>query len=124
MPWLLGSKSGGGIMNEREFAKKITREINRTPVSASAAARLRAAREAAVAHAATQTAPEWAGIHNVLIRFWHRHHAASIGLLLILMLVLGGSGWQWQKAREADQALEAQLLADELPMDLFLTGRF
>lgn len=111
-------------MNEREFAKKIAREINRTPVSASAAARLRAAREAAVTHAATQAAPEWASVHNILIRFWHRHHTASIGMLLVLILALGGSGWQWQQAREADQALEAQLLADELPMDLFLTGRF
>lgn len=111
-------------MNEREFAQKLTRQLDRAPVSPNAAERLRAAREAAVAHASAKTAPGLARAGNGLVRFWHRHQAASIGMLLALSLAVAGSGWQWHQAREAERALEIQLLADELPMDALLSERF
>ncbi|MDR3413902.1 MAG: DUF3619 family protein [Formivibrio sp.] len=110
-------------MNEREFAQRVTRTLNRATVSPKVADRLRSAREMAVAHASTQGSG-WTSNGNVLVRFWHRHHAACIGLLLVLTLSVAGSGWQWHQAREADRALEAQILADELPMDVLLSGRF
>lgn len=111
-------------MNEREFARKLTRQLDRAPVSPKAAERLRAAREAAVAHASAQAVPGLVRAGNGLVRFWHRHHAASIGMLLALSLAVAGSGWQWHQAREAERALEIQLLADELPMDALLSERF
>ena len=45
-------------------------------------------------------------------------------MLLALLVALAGAGWQWQQMREADRALEARLLADELPVELFLNERF
>lgn len=111
-------------MKEREFARKLARELNRAPVSAKAAQRLRQAREGAVERAAAQPVNVVAGIGNLLVSFWHRHHSASIGFLLALMLALAGSGWQWHQTLQAERSLEAQLMLDELPMDLFLNGQF
>ncbi len=111
-------------MNEREFAQKLAHELNRAPVSAKAAQRLHHARKAAVERAAAQPATVVAGIGNLLVSFWHRHHSASIGFLLVLMLALAGSGWQWHQALQTERSFEAQLMLDELPMDLFLNGQF
>lgn len=113
-------------MNEREIAKKMTRQLNRDSVSPAVAQRLRSAREAAVSRAAVRTAPGWVRAGHGLVQFWHQHHAASIGLLLALAISLAGAGWQWRQhqVREADRALEVQLLTDELPVDLFLSERF
>lgn len=113
-------------MNERELAQKMTRQLNRVTISPIVAQRLRSAREAAVNRAAVRTAPGWARAGNSLVRFWNQHHAASIGLLLALAISLAGAGWQWRQhqVREADRALEVQLLTDELPVDLFLSERF
>lgn len=111
-------------MNEREFAQKLTRQLNRAPVSDKAADRLRSAREQAVARAASQQSSALAGAGNLVVRFWQRHQVASVGLLLALTLAMAGGGWQWHQSREADRALETMLLADELPMDMFLSERF
>ena len=113
-------------MNEREFTQKLTRQLNGAPVSSNVAQRLRSAREAAVNIAATRSASGWSRAGNALVRFWHQHHAASIGLLLALAIAVGGAGWQWRQhqVRAADRALEVQLLSDELPVDLFLSERF
>ncbi len=111
-------------MNEREFAQNLTRQLNRAPLAADTAQRLRAAREAALARAAVRPAGGMHGAGGVLVRFWHQHPAVGIGLLLTLLVALAGAGWQWQQVREADRALEARLLADELPVELFLNERF
>lgn len=111
-------------MNEREFARKLTRQLNRAPLAADTAQRLRTAREAALAHAATRSVGGINGAGGVLVRFWHQHRAAGVGMLLALLVALAGAGWQWQQMREADRALEARLLADELPVELFLNERF
>lgn len=111
-------------MNEREFAKKLKAQVQQPALSASASARLRQARESAVACAVKQTAPGYATVHGAIARFWHQHHAVSIGLVLALLIAAGGTGWQWQQAREADNVLVASLLADDLPVDMLLSGRF
>lgn len=111
-------------MNEREFAKKLTRRLNHAPLSAQATDRLRSAREIAVARAAARQTSALAGAGNLVVHFWQRHHTAGIGLLLALTLAIAGAGWQWHQSREADRSLEAMLLADDLPMDMFLSERF
>lgn len=111
-------------MNEREFAKKLTRQLNTAPLSDHAADRLRSAREAAVARAVAQQTTALASAGNLVVRFWQRHHTASIGLLLAVTLAIAGAGWQWHQSREADRSIEAMLLADDVPMDMFLSERF
>lgn len=111
-------------MNEREYAKKLIRQLNRAPIPPKAADRLRAARGIAVAHAMAKASPGWSRSGNVLVRFWHQHQAVGVGLLLVLLLAVAGGGWQWQQHREAERALEVQLLSDELPVELFLSESF
>ena len=111
-------------MNEREFAQKLTRELNRAPLSDKTSRRLRNARMAAADHAAAQPATLVTSAGSLLSSFWYRHHAASIGFLLALMLAVGGYGWQWHQASQAERSLETQLMLDELPMDLFLNEQF
>lgn len=111
-------------MNEREFARKIKVQLEGKPISPAAADRLRLAREAAVARATAKSTAGHLALGGVLVRFWHQHHVASIGMLLAVLLALSGSGWQWRQSREADRTLEAALLVDDLPVDLLLNERF
>lgn len=109
-------------MNEHEFAQKLTRQLNQAALKPDVAQRLRNAREQAVLRASN--ASGWQESGGVIVRFWHHHQAAMLGFLFALLLAMAGTGWHWQQNRNADRELEAQLLADELPVEAFLSERF
>jgi len=109
-------------MNETNFSRNICARLDRTPVSAHAEQRLASAREAALnaAHFQAESVPALAGQRAA--SFWRHHPTASLSLIALLAALLLGASWQWQRQRAAE--IDAQLLADELPIEAFLTDRF
>lgn len=111
-------------MKEQEFARKLAWRLDRTPVPAEVGLRLRKAREAAMARAEANASPVSAmRLGNTLVHFWHEHRVSCVGLLLALLVAMGGSAWHWQQTRAAERALDAELLADEVPVDFLLNDR-
>lgn len=112
-------------MKEREFARKLTSRLDDAPLSSTAEMRLRKAREAAVNHAMAKGAVASSVVMsgNVLMRFWHGHRMACMGLLLTLLVAIAGSAWQWRQMRAAERALDIELLADDVPVDFLLNDR-
>lgn len=111
-------------MKEHDFARKLASRLDRAPVSPEAAARLRKAREAAVARAVAKAEPVSATkVGHTLVFFWHEHRAACIGLLLAVLVAMAGSAWQWQRTRAVERALEIELLADDVPVEFLLSDR-
>ena len=111
-------------MNEQEFSRKICARLEGAPLPAKTEKRLAAAREAALAGARFQAVSPLALAGQRAVHFWQHHHAASLGLMMILLALLLSAGWQWQRQRASEIAIDAQLLADELPIEAFLTDRF
>jgi hypothetical protein len=109
-------------MNENDFSRKICARLDRAPVSAHAEKRLAKAREAALNAARFQTESALALAGHRAASFWRQHPAAGLGLIALLAALLLGASWQWQRQRAAE--IDAQLLADELPIEAFLTDRF
>lgn len=111
-------------MNEHDFSKKTLAKLDRAPLSGQAERRLHQARQSALAAARFQSESPLILAGQRLSYFWHRHHAASTGLILLIILLLLGSGWQWQQHRTAEMQVDTLLLADELPVEAFLADRF
>jgi len=119
-------------MNEIKFANKVRQALNEgSRVDAHIAERLRAARERAIANRKPEREPALA---------WARSTAAgviggfgglggfSVRLLLPTALLVAGlvAIYSWQQdQRAADvEELDAQLLADDLPIDAYLDRGF
>lgn len=111
-------------MNEPDFANKIRATLDKASVSGNAIRRLATAREQALAHARFQPESLIALAGYRASSFWHRHHTLSLGLITLLMIAALGAGWQWQHKRAAEQAIDVQLLSDELPLEVFVSGHF
>ena len=119
-------------MNEIKFANKVRQALNEgSRVDAHISERLRAARERAIANRKPEREPALA---------WARSTAAgviggfgglggfSVRLLLPTALLVAGlvAIYSWQQdQRAADvEELDAQLLADDLPIDAYLDRGF
>ncbi|GAA5786781.1 hypothetical protein YWS52_31050 [Chitiniphilus shinanonensis] len=90
-------------------------------VSPEVAAKLAQARQRAVAHAGAR-----GGFNPLrwLSEQFGAHPAAwGAGLAFGLAVVVGGT-WQWQHARAVDPSLDLQLLADEAPLDIYVSNDF
>lgn len=112
------------MMNETQFGHRIRHILTQgtSSVRPDVAARLRAAREQALARHRPEPALAWAGNAS---GGW-----AGLALRVLLplaMLVAGGAalyGWQQnQRAAELEE-IDALLLTDELPIDAYVDRNF
>jgi hypothetical protein len=115
-------------MNEDGFGSKVRRALNQgLPVDNAVAARLRAARELALARQRLAPATGLAWADNVLGRLggWPGM-ALRIVLPLLALLALAFGGYSWQQSRHTAQLeeIDAQLLTDDLPIDAYLDRGF
>ncbi len=116
-------------MNEMHFGNKVRQVLNRglVGVEATAAERLRAARERALARQRPELSPAMAWADNVLGRVGGWGGVAWRILLPIAMLVLAVAAvqyWQQNQRIEEIEELDAQLLTDDLPIDAYLDRGF
>jgi hypothetical protein len=115
-------------MNEPQFGNRIRQILNQgLQLEARKAARLRAAREAALARHRPERAPALQWADNVLGRVGGIGGLSLRVLLPAAAVVIAAAalyGWQ-QNRRAADiEELDAQLLTDELPIDAYLDRGF
>jgi hypothetical protein len=113
-------------MNEYLFGKKVRQALNSGPLGAQVEARLRAAREAALARQRIERSSVFAWADNVLgSGGWP---ALALYAVLSLAVLTGGAvavyTWQ-QNERIAELAeIDSQLLTDDLPIDAYLDRGF
>jgi hypothetical protein len=113
------------MMNETQFGHRIRQILNQgTHVRPDIAARLRAAREQALARQRAEPAPAWAD--NVSGRFGWGGLALRVILPLALLLAGGAAFYTWQQNQRAAEVeeIDALLLTDELPIDAYLDRNF
>lgn len=116
-------------MNEMQFGNKVRQVLNRglAGVEATAAERLRAARERALARQRPELSPALAWTDNVLGRVGGWGGVAWRILLPLAMLLLAVAAMQyWQQAQRMEEIeeIDAQLLTDDLPIDAYLDRGF
>ena len=115
-------------MNEQQFANKVRLVLNQgLRLDASAAERLRAAREQALARQRREPAPALAWADNVVGSFGGWSGVSLRVLLPFAILVAGVSGvYTWQQNQRAAELeeIDAQLLTDDLPIDAYLDRGF
>ena len=114
-------------MNELQLANLVRQALNRAPLGAALAQRLRAARERALARQKTEAAPALAWADNVLGTLGGWSGLTVRVMLPLVILAAGVSGvysWQqYQRAAEVEE-IDAQLLTDDLPIDAYLDRGF
>lgn len=115
-------------MNESQFGNRVRQVLNQgLNLDARASARLRAAREQALARQRAEPSPALAWADNVAGSFggWG---GLSLRLLVpLLVLFLGASAiytWQQQQQLAEVEEIDALLLTDELPLDAYLDRNF
>lgn len=115
-------------MNEPQFGNKVRLILNRgLRVDDKMAARLKAAREQALARQHREPAPALAWADNVLGRFdgWS---GLSLRVLAPLVMVVGALAgiyvWQQNQRAAEIEEVDARLLADDLPIDAYLDRGF
>jgi len=115
-------------MNEQQFGNKIRLALNQgLRLSGGASARLRAAREQALARQRPEPAPALAWADNVLGRLdgW-----GGVSLKVFLPVVLVAAGltgiYSWQQNQRAAEVeeIDSMLLTDDLPIDAYLDRNF
>jgi hypothetical protein len=120
------------IMNELRFANKIRKALNQgARLDAHVSERLRAARERALARRKPEREPALAWARSTamgVISGFGGFGGFSFRLLLPTALLVAGliaiySGQQEQRAADIEE-LDAQLLADDLPIDAYLDRGF
>ena len=119
-------------MNEIKFANKVRQALNEgSRVDAHIAERLRAARERAIANRKPEREPALAWARSTaagVIGGFGGFGGFSVRLLLPTALLVAGlvAIYSWQQdQRAADvEELDAQLLADDLPIDAYLDRGF
>ena len=115
-------------MNEEQFARKLRQVLERDrPLSEPVASRLRAARLQALARQRPEPEGVLAWADNVLGRLdgWG---SLSVRVLLPLLVLVAGVlaiyAWESQQRIAETAELDAQLLADDLPIDAYLDRGF
>ncbi len=115
-------------MNEQLFGNKVRQILNQgLRIDSSAAERLRAAREQALARQRPEPAPALAWADNVVGGFGGWSGLSLRVLLPIAILVTGVGGvYSWQQNQRAAEVeeIDAQLLTDDLPIDAYLDRGF
>jgi hypothetical protein len=119
-------------MNEIKFANKVRQALNEgSRVDTHIAERLRAARERAIANRKPEREPALAWARSTaagVIGGFGGFGGFSVRLLLPTALLVAGlvAIYSWQQdQRAADvEELDAQLLADDLPIDAYLDRGF
>lgn len=115
-------------MNEAQFGNKVRHLLNQgLRLDSSAAERLRAAREQALARQRPEPAPALAWADNVVGSFGGWSGLSMRVILPIAILVAGVSGvYTWQQMQRAAEVedIDAQLLTDDLPIDAYLDRGF
>src|SRR5688500_7007092 len=113
-------------MNDYLFGKKVRQVLNSGPLGASVEARLRAAREAALARQRVERSPVFAWADNV--RGSGGWTAFALYAVVSVALLAGGAAafYSWQQSeRIAELAeIDSQLLTDDLPIDAYLDRGF
>lgn len=117
-------------MNELQFVSRIRHLLNQgTQLDAATAARLRAAREAALSHQRPERVRvlDWAD--NVLgSALGGRGWSLVVRVLVPAALLVVGVGaiYSWQEKQRLAEIVEidAQLLTDDLPIDAYLDRGF
>ncbi len=117
-------KHGGAAMDEhmeQRLGSLTKAALDARAVSPQVAARLAQARQRAVARAGERARfnpLRWLGE-----RFGAHPAAWGAGLAFGLAVLVGGT-WQWQHASAVDPMLDLQLLADEVPLDIYVSNDF
>jgi hypothetical protein len=115
-------------MNEAQFALRIRQQLNQgTRVDAHVAARLRAARERALAHHRPEPAAGLALAGNTVGRVGGaRGLSLRVLLPLAVLAVAFATTFAWQQRQRAAEVeeLDAQLLSSDLPIDAYLDQGF
>ena len=118
--------------DEIRFANKVRQALNEgARVEARIAERLHAAREEALAHRKAEREPALVWLRSAaagVIGGFGGLGGFSIRLLLPTALLVAGLiaiySWQQQQSAADVEALDAQLLADDLPIDAYLDRGF
>ncbi len=116
-------------MNEREFASKITQQLNRTlELDPNTLARLKAARTQALAHQrAREPAFALAWADAVLGRLSGNPASAGFafaGAVLIVALIGLQYYWQQTPSVEEIEEIDAAILTGDLPINAYLDKSF
>jgi len=113
-------------MNEHLFGKKVRQALNSGPLGTQVEARLRAAREAALARQRVERSPALAWADNVLgSGGWP---ALALYAVISLAVLAGGAvafhSWQQSERIAELEEIDSQLLTDDLPIDAYLDRGF
>jgi hypothetical protein len=114
-------------MNEMHFGNKVRQVLNQgLGLDASAAERLKAARELALARQRPEPTTALAWADNVPGRFDGWTGLAWYVVLPLAVLLFGlAAVYSWQQSqRAALEEIDAQLLTDDLPIDAYLDRGF
>ena len=115
-------------MNESQFALRVRQALNQgLHLDARVAARLRAAREQALAHQRPEAAAGLALASNALGRLGGaRGLSLRVLLPLLVLAVAFATTYVWQQQQRAAELeeLDAQLLSSDLPIDAYLDQGF
>ncbi|WP_148714302.1 DUF3619 family protein [Chitinolyticbacter meiyuanensis] len=93
--------------------------LDAAPLSPAVATRLAQARQRAVAPAARP----FSLTHWLSRQFGSHPTAWGAGLAFGLAIAFGGV-WQWQQVRALDANVDLQLLADDVPLDMYVSNDF
>lgn len=115
-------------MNEAQFALRVRQQLNQgARVNARVAARLRAAREQALARHRPEPAAGLALASNVMGRIGGaRGLSLRVLLPLVVLAIAFATTYAWQQKQRAAEVeeLDAQLLSSDLPIDAYLDQGF
>jgi hypothetical protein len=115
-------------MNEAQFALRVRQQLNQgARVDARVAARLRAARELALARHRPEPEAGLALASNALGRLGGaRGLSLRVLLPLVVLAVAFATTYAWQQKQRAAEVeeLDAQLLSSDLPIDAYLDQGF
>jgi hypothetical protein len=108
-----------------DFGRRIARDIDAKPLTHRQAERLKAARQAALAHARVHAhagvlagAGEWLQRHLL-----DAQHARRTAAFVLLFGIAVAAWWQMQPDVGPDDEVDAMLLADDLPPDAYLSDQ-
>ncbi|HSC79343.1 MAG TPA: DUF3619 family protein [Chitinolyticbacter sp.] len=106
-------------MHDDAVVAHVRAALDGAPVSPAVARKLAQARQRALAGGAAPFS-----LSHWLSRQFGSHPAAwSAGLAFSLAIALG-CVWQWQQVRAVDPNVDLQLLADEVPLDMYVSNDF
>ncbi len=115
-------------MHETQFAYRVRQHLNQgARVEPRVAARLRAAREQALAHHRAEPMAGLALASNAIARIGGaRGLSLRVLLPLVVLAVAFATTYVWQQTQRAAEVeeLDAQLLSSDLPIDAYLDQGF